>query len=224
MEISCNIRKPMQFLDFVMLQLICMLLYNSYSQSQITSKLQERIYQMYCLTFNTAQWFMVTTFTSSKERKMTKICHQRIITWILILRLGRHMKTIVSKQKGLFINYVTQEQYTIVFLRKLVKQRRTDVKSFRMQFEKMGCGLLREAFRSEGECFFGQKRGEIRKYIHSQISCVCFLLLEVLKCSPPFSRTYTFLFPPSFGQQSTHPHSGKSPPVAHVQFFKLHGK
>ena len=127
---------------------------------------------------------------------MTKICHQRIITWILILRLGRHLKTIVSKQKGLFINYVTQEQYTIVFLRKLVKQRRTDVISFCMQFEKMGCGLLREAFRSEGECFFGQKRGEIRKYIHSQISCVCFLLLEVLKCSPPFSRTYTFLFPP----------------------------
>ena len=92
---------------FVMLQFNCMLSYNSYSQSKVTSQLQERIYQMDCLTFNTAQWFMTTTFTSSKGRKMTKTCHQRIITWKLLLRLGRHMKTIVSKNNGLYMNYVT---------------------------------------------------------------------------------------------------------------------
>ena len=31
--------------------------------------------------------------------------------------------------------------------------------SFRMQFEKEGHGLLREAFWSEGECLVSQKRG-----------------------------------------------------------------
>ena len=28
-----------------------------------------------------------------------------------------------------------------------------------MQFEKIGRGLLREAFQSEGECFFAEKEG-----------------------------------------------------------------
>ena len=41
----------------------------------------------------------------------------------------------------------------LVFLRKVIRQKRTDVMSFSTQFEKIECGLLLEAFQSEGECF-----------------------------------------------------------------------
>ena len=44
--------------------------------------------------------------------------------------------------KLLLLNFLRS---TIVFLRKLVRQRRTDVTSFCMQFEKIGRGLLWEA-------------------------------------------------------------------------------
>ena len=53
--------------------------------------------------------------------------------------------------------------YNWVFLRKVVRQSHTDVTSFCMQFEKIGRGLLWEAFQSEGDCFLPKKRGEIRK-------------------------------------------------------------
>ena len=45
------------------------------------------------------------------------------------------------------------------FLWNLPKQRRTDVTSFSMRFEKRRRGLLREAFHSEGERASGFKRG-----------------------------------------------------------------
>ena len=44
------------------------------------------------------------------------------------------------------------------FLRKVVRQSHTDMTSLPMQFEKIGRGLLREAFRGEGECVFGRKK------------------------------------------------------------------
>ena len=49
------------------------------------------------------------------------------------------------------------------FLLKVVRQSHTDVMSFCMQFKKIGCGLLREAFRREGECFVSRKRGGNKK-------------------------------------------------------------
>ena len=54
----------------------------------------------------------------------------------------------------LFISslYLSIIVYNWVFLRKGVKQKRTDVTSFCIQLEKWGRGLLREAFRSVGEC------------------------------------------------------------------------
>ena len=53
------------------------------------------------------------------------------------------------------------------FLWKVVRQSHTDVTSFCMQFEKIGRGLLRQAFRSEGECFFSRKRvGEYNKEVY----------------------------------------------------------
>ena len=51
------------------------------------------------------------------------------------------------------------EVTSLVFLQKLVGQQRTDVTSFCMQFEKIGRGLLRQAFQSEGEYFVSRKRG-----------------------------------------------------------------
>ena len=52
----------------------------------------------------------------------------------------------------------------LVFLQKVVRQSHTNVTSFCMQFEKIGRGLLREAFQSEGEFLVNQKRwGEIKK-------------------------------------------------------------
>ena len=43
---------------------------------------------------------------------------------------------------------------------KVVRQHDTDVKSLCMQFEKVGRGLLREAFWREGECVVSRKRGK----------------------------------------------------------------
>ena len=51
----------------------------------------------------------------------------------------------------------------LVFLRMVMKQKCPDVMSLCMQFEKVGCGLLREAFQSERECFVSQKRGGVNK-------------------------------------------------------------
>ena len=46
------------------------------------------------------------------------------------------------------------------FLRKLVRQRRTEVTSFCMQFEKIGHGLLLEAFWSEGVALIAEREGK----------------------------------------------------------------
>ena len=46
------------------------------------------------------------------------------------------------------------------FLRKVVMQKCTDMISYCMQFEKIGRGLLPEAFQSERECFVSQKEKE----------------------------------------------------------------
>ena len=49
------------------------------------------------------------------------------------------------------------------FLRKLVRQRRTEVTSFRKQFEKIVNGLLREAFWSEGAALIAEREGGNQK-------------------------------------------------------------
>ena len=62
--------------------------------------------------------------------------------------------------------------------------------------------------------------------IHLSLVCynkdlVClFLLLEVLQCSAPFSRTDTFFFPLSLGQLNTTPHSWKPLAVTQVLFYQ----
>ena len=56
-------------------------------------------------------------------------------------------------------------------MQKPVKQRRTDVISFCMQFEKGGRGLLREAFRNEGESVgSGKSDGEKMKLFKKCLS------------------------------------------------------
>ena len=103
------------------------------------------------------------------------------------------------------------------FLRKLVRQRRTEVTSFCMQFEKIGHGLLWEAFWSEGVALKAEREGEIRKYqswktevnigvlcvnknkcsVSNSVCCICFYLLKVLQFSLLFSiTTDTFSFLP----------------------------
>ena len=62
--------------------------------------------------------------------------------------------------------------------------------SFRVQFEKVGLGLLREGERREGEwAVLAKERGvEKRKFVEQRVRnrlrCICFLLLTVLLCSP----------------------------------------
>ena len=42
-------------------------------------------------------------------------------------------------------------------MQKVVRQKHTDVTSFCMQFEKIGHGLLRKAFRREKECVLAER-------------------------------------------------------------------
>ena len=52
----------------------------------------------------------------------------------------------------------------LFFLWKVVRQNNIDVTSRFMQLEKVGRGLLREAFGGEGECYLSLKsEGQIRK-------------------------------------------------------------
>ena len=51
----------------------------------------------------------------------------------------------------------------LLFLRKVVKQNHTDVTLFCMKFEKIGCGLLREAFWGEGGALLAEREGENKK-------------------------------------------------------------
>ena len=46
-----------------------------------------------------------------------------------------------------------KKKYTIVFLRKVIRQNDTNVMSHSMQLEKVGHGLLGEAYWGERECF-----------------------------------------------------------------------
>ena len=52
---------------------------------------------------------------------------------------------------------VNQSSIQLVFLRKVVRQSHTDVTSLCMQFEKIGSGLLREAFRGEGSVLLAKR-------------------------------------------------------------------
>ena len=47
----------------------------------------------------------------------------------------------------------------MVFLQVIVQQKHTEVTSFCMQFEKTGCGLLREAFRGRESGLLAEKVG-----------------------------------------------------------------
>ena len=60
-----------------------------------------------------------------------------------------HFEKKLNQLKGYKLKKV--EIYS--FLWNVVRQSHTDLTSFCMQFEKIGCGLLRKAFWSEGECF-----------------------------------------------------------------------
>ena len=71
---------------------------------------------------------------------------------------------------------------------KVIRQNRTNVTSFCIQFEKVGCGLLRETFWREGECFVSQKRGGGGRKDQSSIASVF----------TEFSRTDPFFFPPLY--------------------------
>ena len=119
------------------------------------------------------------------------------------------------------------------FFEELVRQRRTDMTSFCMQFEKRELRLQREAFRSEGECFVGPKRGGGKKKVYSEINSLCRKAEHRIKKKPLVETTslqevnigVLFSFSHfSFGQKSTSPHSGKPPAITHVPFFKLHAK
>ena len=120
-----------------------------------------------------------------------------------------------------------------LFFEELVRQRRTDMTSFCMQFEKSELRLQREAFRSEGECFVGPKRGGGKKKVYSEINSLCRKAEHRIEKKPLVETTslqevnigVLFSFSHfSFGQKSTSPHSGKPPAITHVPFFKLHAK
>ena len=62
---------------------------------------------------------------------------------------------------------ITKNNWVVYsFLRKLVRQRRTGVTSFRMQFEKMGSGSLGKLSGLRGSAL--NERGEIRNYLQTQ--------------------------------------------------------
>ena len=71
------------------------------------------------------------------------------------------LKTLVIFHKT--IDFAKQLVYKCFFLRKVVRQSHTDVTSNRMQFEKIGRGLLREDLPREGECFVTRKKGGNKK-------------------------------------------------------------
>ena len=84
--------------------------------------------------------------------------------WISGSRLERQIQStkfaIYHSAKILPIGLNVEPQSSIQFLlQKLDRQWHKDRTSFCMQFEKIGRGLLREAFQSEGECFVSRKRG-----------------------------------------------------------------
>ena len=68
----------------------------------------------------------------------------------------------------LFRPYKLLAEVKVVYsclLQKVVRQNDTVVMSRFMQLEKVGCGLLREAFWGEGECYISfKRRGQIREY------------------------------------------------------------
>ena len=92
-----------------------------------------------------------------------------------------------------------------------------------MQFEKWGRGLLREAFRSNGEWAGGWKlegeKGEYQSW-KTEVN-IGVLPVNINKCKRP-NCLPTFLSPPprAFSQQPTLPHSGKLPAVTQVLFFQ----
>ena len=47
----------------------------------------------------------------------------------------------------------------MIFLWKVIRQNDTNLTSFFMQFEKVGCGLLQKAFQSEGSGLLAEREG-----------------------------------------------------------------
>ena len=59
----------------------------------------------------------------------------------------------------MFEFFISDSSIQLFFLRKVVRQNDTEVAKRSMQLEKLGSGLLREAYRREGECYVRRKRG-----------------------------------------------------------------
>ena len=105
-----------------------------------------------------------------------------------------------------------QVEYNCVFLRKVVRQRRTDVTSFLMHLKTKECGLMREAFWIEGECFVSQKRGGNKK---------SFVLFT--QSTPMFNSIFqdrSFLIYHFLLANKALSHSQKFPAVTHILFLQ----
>ena len=118
----------------------------------------------------------------------------------------------------------------LLFLQKVVRQSNTNVASFCMQFDKIGCGLSGV----RGSALFAEREGEIRKDWSwktelnieglrvnknecSVSNCVGIFPRILHLCFPRLILSY---FPHSFGQQGTPLHCGKLPAVTHVLSYQ----
>ena len=106
------------------------------------------------------------------------------------------------------------------FLRKVVRQNGTNVMSFGKQFEKVGPGLLREAFWREGECFVSQKRWEKKERIsprklskhNTQLDTLhSFLFIQMASVFTAFLGPILSYFPPLFRLTTNWKASGNNP-------------
>ena len=94
----------------------------------------------------------------------------------------------------------------LFYSRKLVRQWCINVTSFCMQFEKWGCGLLREAFRGEWECFFCWKRegGKINYNSFTSLVFRCQVFKQWFEYHSKFSWVFKwYLNTGPFGNQTT---------------------
>ena len=100
-----------------------------------------------------------------------------------------HFFPLSSSPKRLIFTH-SSSGIQLVFLRKVVRQKCAALTSFCMQFEKVECGLLREAFRSERECYV--PRPTFSHCMQSDVTSVCFCLMTFCKKTIVY---YSSLFP-----------------------------
>ena len=98
-----------------------------------------------------------TKFSSSIVISCCQGCEDRHINW-------KYFKIFTIKLLSIKIVYVLVHQQRcssiqLFFFWKVVRQNNTDMMSHSIQLEKVGRGLLQEAYRGERECFVCSKRG-----------------------------------------------------------------